>query len=344
MTNWTVIDTLPADATNYSDTSLICSSNYYYRVRAYRAGDSSYTNYSNIAPESTYECSFPAPTGLTATTASATVINLSWTDNTTDETSFHIERSPNGTDSWVEIDTVGSDQTSYADTSVSCETDYYYRVRAFRNDDATFSNYSNVDGDTSGICPLAPPSSLNAAATSQTEISLSWVDNSPDETAFHIERSPNGTDSWTEIGTVSADVTNYVDSPLTCGTTAYYRIRGYRSSNSTYSTYSNTSSDTTEYCPLAAPTNLTGTAKNKKVIQISWTDNSIDETEFRIERSPNGVDSWVEIGTAAADATSFTENQLTCGTTYYYRVRAYRVIDDAYSDYTLVISVQTDPC
>src|SRR5690606_41608904 len=59
-------------------------------------------------------------------------------------------------------------------------------------------------------------------------------------------------------------------------------------------------------------------------IDLSWTDNSSDETNFRIERSPDGTSGWTEIATAAANATSYQNTGLTCGTPYYYRVRAYR--------------------
>lgn len=96
-----------------------------------------------------------APSDLSALSTSWTQINLSWIDNSINETGFRIERSPNGTTDWTEIDTVGADETSYHHTGLTCSTIYYYRVRAFRSADNWFSDYSNVArGSTK---PCSPP-------------------------------------------------------------------------------------------------------------------------------------------------------------------------------------------
>lgn len=87
-----------------------------------------------------------APTSLSATAVSSSRINLSWTDNSSDETGFKIERSPNGSSGWVQIDTVGANVTTYPDTGLPPSTTRYYRVRAYNaNGD---SGYSNVAHDT----------------------------------------------------------------------------------------------------------------------------------------------------------------------------------------------------
>jgi len=71
-----------------------------------------------------------APTGLTATAVSHTQINLAWTDNSTNETGFRIERSPDNV-TFTEIGTVGANTTAYQDTGLSAFTTYYYRVRSY---------------------------------------------------------------------------------------------------------------------------------------------------------------------------------------------------------------------
>jgi hypothetical protein len=60
-----------------------------------------------------------APSGLTATTISQTQINLSWTDNSSNEDGFKVERSPDGTTNWVQIGTTGSNVATYQDTTVT---------------------------------------------------------------------------------------------------------------------------------------------------------------------------------------------------------------------------------
>ena len=44
------------------------------------------------------------------------------------------------------------------------------------------------------------------------------------ELGYQIERSPDGTSGWTEIGTTGQGVTSYTDTGLTSATTYYYRV------------------------------------------------------------------------------------------------------------------------
>ncbi|GAB4422141.1 MAG: hypothetical protein Fur0044_20000 [Anaerolineae bacterium] len=96
-----------------------------------------------------YTCgstTLPTPPGnLTASPASQTQINLAWTDNSNNETGFKIERSPNGTSGWTQITTVGTNITTYNNTGLTCNTRYYYRVRAYNGSgDSTYSNTANA--------------------------------------------------------------------------------------------------------------------------------------------------------------------------------------------------------
>jgi hypothetical protein len=82
-----------------------------------------------------------APTGLVSSAGSSSQINLSWTDNSSNESGFSIERSQNGT-TFAQIAVVGTRVTNYADTGLTNATDYWYRVRAFNA--AGYSAYSNT--------------------------------------------------------------------------------------------------------------------------------------------------------------------------------------------------------
>jgi hypothetical protein len=84
-----------------------------------------------------------APTSLIASAVSNSRINLSWTDNSGDESGFRIERckNPNCTN-FAQIAQVGAGVTTFADTTVSKNTAYSYRVRAFNG--AGNSAYSNT--------------------------------------------------------------------------------------------------------------------------------------------------------------------------------------------------------
>lgn len=166
-----------------------------------------------------------APSGLTATAFDDDRIDLEWTDGSTNEDGFSIERSPNGTDTWAEIDTVAANETTYSDTGLTEYTNYWYRVRAFTTG-PTYSDYSNTATDQT---LLAAPSGLTATANGDVQIDLEWTINSavpPDGTA--IERSPNGSTGWTEIATVAHPTNTYGNSGLNPETTYYYRVRSYK--------------------------------------------------------------------------------------------------------------------
>lgn len=87
----------------------------------------------------------------------------------------------------------------------------------------------------------AAPSNLTAAATSTSQINLSWTDNSSDETGFYVERSTDGT-NFTQIASLGANTTSYPNTGLTGGTKYYYRVRAYNTTgNSAYSNVANAS-------------------------------------------------------------------------------------------------------
>ena len=70
------------------------------------------------------------PSGLVTTEISSTQIDISWTDNSFDETGFKIERSDGNNTSFSPLTTVGADITTYSDMSVTGGNGYYYRVIA----------------------------------------------------------------------------------------------------------------------------------------------------------------------------------------------------------------------
>jgi hypothetical protein len=73
-----------------------------------------------------------APSGLTANTPSANMVDLNWADNSSVETEFKLERSTSPDFAVAtEIATVGTGATSFRDASATKGITYYYRVRAF---------------------------------------------------------------------------------------------------------------------------------------------------------------------------------------------------------------------
>ncbi len=195
-----------------------------------------------------------APSALTATAVSSSRIDLTWADNSSNETGFKIERSTDGV-SFAEIATVGANVTSYSNTGLDPSATYHYRVRA--NNAAGDSGYSNTASATTLAAPLPPtaPSGLTATAASSSQIDLAWADNSSNETGFKLERSTDGL-VFAEIATVGANVTSYSNTGLAPSATYHYRVRANNAAGD--SGYSNTASATTP----PTSTGLTSPAAN----------------------------------------------------------------------------------
>lgn len=123
---------------------------YYIGVSAYQ-GSSPYTlsvNSIGAAPQTP-----TAPSNLTATATSSTVIRLNWVDNASNETEFRVEQKVGG--SFQDLGAVDANATTVNITGVAPGTTQTFRVRA--KNAAGFSGYSNeatatTPGNTTGPC------------------------------------------------------------------------------------------------------------------------------------------------------------------------------------------------
>ena len=93
-----------------------------------------------------------APTSLNATTFSTTAINLAWSDNSTNEDGFKIERK-NGSSDFSLIATLGTDKIFFKDSLLTPYTTYTYRVYSYNTAGKSIT-YSNLDSATTNGVPL----------------------------------------------------------------------------------------------------------------------------------------------------------------------------------------------
>jgi PKD repeat protein len=84
---------------------------------------------------------------------------------------------------------------------------------------------------------INPPSNLSGKGA-KGSATLSWSDNSNNETGFYIERAASGSSSYTRIGSVAANVKTFQDHASRG--TYVYRVQAFNAT--TVSTYSNTAS------------------------------------------------------------------------------------------------------
>src|SRR5437016_13401424 len=141
------------------------------------------------------------PTNLTATTASSSQINLSWTAPSNNGgsaiTGYEIERSTDGGTNWSPIQpNTGSTSTTYSNSGLQSSTTYTYRVFAINSvGTSSPSNTASVTTSSTATAPQ-PPTGLTATTTSLSQIHLSWTAPSNNGgsaiTGYKIERSTDG--------------------------------------------------------------------------------------------------------------------------------------------------------
>ncbi|MEQ1849067.1 MAG: fibronectin type III domain-containing protein [Candidatus Peribacteraceae bacterium] len=256
-----------------------------------------------------------APTSLIASNVS-TNIALNWTDNTTVEDGFKIERSTDG-GAFSEITTVGANVVTYTDTTVTANHSYTYQVRAYN----TGANSAYTNTATANTVPAAPTSL--SATIAGSDIALAWTDNAIVEDGFKIERSTDSA-AYAEIATVGVNVTNYTDNTVTANHIYSYRVRAYNAAgNSAYAF----SSSVHTYTLPADPTSLSATASGATKIALNWIDNATNETLYKLERKI-GAGSFSQIKTFVPN-TMFYLDTGTGGIMYTYRVRAFNPAGDS---------------
>ena len=314
-----------------------------------------------------------APTDLAASAVGGGV-ELSWLDNSMNETGFVVQRASDAefTTELVAFE-VGENETGYVDASAVPSRTYYYRVFAtnvvgdttdytteivpgiapnpetvgfpWMAFDSDFSNTIMV----SGPAEAAPHAPTNLTATVQPgpQVSLEWVDNATNETGFVIERSVNG-GAFAELAapgpSAGVGAVSYVDTDVAAGNTYEYRVLAVNATGP--SAWSNTAQAVIPLPPqIAAPSNLTGAAtrvgnsQNARVT-LTWQDNSDNETGFLVERATDpGFTTDVVGTTVRANTTTYRTGNLPRNVVYYFRVRAYNAT--AVSTWSDVFSVTT---
>lgn len=198
----------------------------------------------------------------------------------------------------------------------------------------------------SGTVPTAP-SALNANATAFDRIALSWTDNSNNETGFEVVRSTASNGTYVNIGTTAAGVNNFIDSGRNASTTYWYKVRAVGAAGE--SAFTAAVSATTQALPAApaAPTLLALNVGSSSVINLTWNDNSNNETAFEIYRSTNNNANFRLITTVPGGIgvqKIYVDAGLFANVRYYYKVRAVGVGgSSAYSNEANAKTLNTIP-
>jgi len=215
--------------------------------------------------------------------------------------------------------------------------------------------HEEMDMMHSVVFAVPPETPTNLVATVKgSKATLTWTDNSLNETGFTIQRAADaGFTTGLATFTVGPDVRTYTDATIKNNQTYYYRLFA-----------SNLVGDTTVYAapaigfphmtvdsafsntavvgqgqPPAAPSNLRTTAVTRTSVALAWNDNSNNEDGFLIQRATNnGFSQGLTNFTAGANVTTFTDTTVSPNTRYYYRVRAFNGLGNSAFSNTVNVS------
>jgi len=299
-----------------------------------------------------------APTGLTGiwnTDPDSPKITLTWTDNSTQEAGFTVQRAldPNFTNGLVKVATLGPNLMTYEDTTPAKSSTYYYRVLANgqvvgdvsmapRFPTMSADSVSNTAGPIStSAAPTLPavPTLLTAIAQKGPMVSLTWTDNADNESGFKVERClaslscVAASTNWAQIAAPGPNTNTYIDATVTGGNSYSYRVAAVNAASVPPYTYSNTLTAAVAPIP-AAPTSFTVAvvkANGNYTATLNWTVPSTGApTDYTIQRATNLSFTTDPMPTFTAGSTDTSLVQLVnVKTTYYYRIRANNNVGDS---------------
>ena len=164
------------------------------------------------------------PSSCLARLTGLTEVEVTWGDESDNETGFRVERKT-GAGAFGTLASPVPGVTSYQDAGLAPATTYTYRVFSFNGQgDSDPSNESAVTVPPTPVLPPDAPSSLQAAAASARRVDLSWQDNSDDEDFFVVSRA-EGPSLYSTLATPNLGVTAFGDATVLPGRTYSYKVR-----------------------------------------------------------------------------------------------------------------------
>ncbi|HTT65434.1 MAG TPA: hypothetical protein VMG35_26475 [Bryobacteraceae bacterium] len=308
-----------------TDTTTSPGATYYYSV----AAADTQGNLSPMSAVATATTPMPpsAPTGLTASPLSTTIISLTWNAAASGglPVSYYQVFRGASPSTLAQIGTVI--QPYYTDTSAVAGTAYYYAVEA-QDSGRDVSAMSGVVQITAPMPPSAP-TGIAAAATSATIASVTWGASASGglPISYYLVFRGSSPSTLSQIGIVAQPY--YTDTSVTPGATYYYAVEG-EDSGRDFSSISATTTVTLYNLP-GAPTGLAatpasnvppGASQASYSVSLTWNpavSGGLPIQFYQVFRgtSPAGLS---QIG--AVGGTSYTDNTVNPATAYYYAVVA----------------------
>ena len=286
-----------------------------FRIRAYKA--TNYSAYSYI----TVNTLPSAVSGFKTVSKTSSTSTLRWNKNTSAD-GYIIERYI--VNRWIQTQkVVGSGNVSTTIKSLTAGSTNKLRIRAYKtiNKKTEYSSYTYLNVKTKP----AQMTGLKAKSKTNNTVTLQWNKNATADSVF-IEKYDGS--KWVNAKKLSAGFTTYTVCKLSSGRTYRFRVRAYRAGE--YSGYTYLNVNTRPY----TTTGMKSKSVTKNSIVLQWNKNTSADG-YSIEKYDGKK--WVQVKRYTSNkSTTYTIKGLKAGTTYKFRMRAYKTIGkvNEYSAYT----------
>lgn len=166
---------------------------------------------------------------------------------------------------------------------------------------------------------LTAPSNFKAVSTNCNSIKLTW-NTVAGASGYGIYRSTSAFGTYSFLTTATTN--SFTNTKLVTGSAYYYKIKAYRAVGTTR-VYGNQTIGVGARPVTAAPTNFKAASLNYNSIKLTW-DLVAGASGYGIYRSTSALGTYSFLTTATTN--SYTNTKLLTGSTYYYRIKAYRAI------------------
>ena len=299
----TITCTVPG-AISYNDNYVSSNGLFYYRIR-YKEG-------SDTSPWSTAASAYSYPASVTAlaTTWGGTTATLTWVNGNTYSTIYHAWRVTGGT--WSADTGITGTAVTVNVTMATENTAYDFRVRGYNSTSTLSSSYTTISSQTSEIMP---PTGMVLSSATNTSVKIDWACLSSVEDGFEL-----WIDGVLDAAVIAANAETYTKTGLTTDVTYAFKVRAKLAA--VYSDFCAEASVKVGVAPDADTVIGVVAVVSQTALTVAWTCAATNEDGFYVYRSLTDG-SYVQIGTAAENATSYADTGLSSYTKYYYKVRAY---------------------
>ena len=334
---YALIGTFDANTLSTVSQKLGCGTTYYYKVRAIYLvnGEKKFSDFSSIEKGKTV---LHVPQNIMATSNTYNTIKINW-DKVEGADYYQVYRSTSENGKYALIGTYDKETLSAVSRKLGCGITYYYKVRAYRwvQGERIFSRFSNIVKATSY---LNTPQNIKATSKNYNTIKINW-DKVEGADYYQVYRSTSENGKYALIGTYNEETLNTISRKLGCGIEYYYKVRAYRWVQGTrvFSKFSNIVKGIPH---LEAPKNVKATPETYNTIKITW-DAVEGANYYQVYRADKPDGKYLLLGVYDAETLNATSIKLGCGIEYYYKVRAYRLVqgERKFSEFSTVVNAKT---